>query len=171
MVVSGDPRDAAFLAWLLDRVRPTLRADGYSLTIVDAPVRHLSLDRGGQKPTESQSSSLRQHDPFVTRSLLTLDEVGQLLGKSARTIDRQVKAGRLAAVRFAGSLMVRPDDLDVFVAGLPTWRAADETSLDLAAAGGGSSSSMAAPSGVGESSPPEKRSAASLIPLPPTVRS
>jgi excisionase family DNA binding protein len=55
---------------------------------------------------------------FTVPALLTVAQIGQVLGCSTRTVRRRIAAGELEAVVVADHLMVRGDSLRAYVDGL-----------------------------------------------------
>lgn len=47
--------------------------------------------------------------------LLTIDEAAKILRVSSRTVKRYIKAEAILAVRFGGTVRIRPADLDRFI--------------------------------------------------------
>jgi excisionase family DNA binding protein len=73
-------------------------------------------------PREPASTEVSRAEPSADRLAYRLPDVARLTGLSLTTVQRLVAEGHLPAVRVGRAVLVRRQDLEDFVAGLPPLR-------------------------------------------------
>lgn len=67
------------------------------------------------KTIASATETAMPKSPTDLEPLLTIEQAAKILNVSPKTLQRRIKAGRLAVIKDEGLLRIRPDDLRLYI--------------------------------------------------------
>jgi excisionase family DNA binding protein len=124
-VIGGSDAELRLLLCALDALAERLEVAGRGRPpLLDEVHRHLISVLGRPEPSNhaGQGSGVEDGVMLLSPLLLSYQQAAVRLGTSVSTVEREVRAGRIAVVQVGRSVRILPDELERFVAALPARR-------------------------------------------------